>query len=191
MSQTICHGDVTILTLPQSFTDLSGSCGSGQLPGGAPTGTGAVVMASSPTIAAPTLSGTAISSGVFQTKRLNIHGATALVAGDIVLSSGWGTSPTLTISRGVDQAAAITITAKATVAANPTVTLTFHDGTFTQIPIVIPARTDVAATAGAPTATVSNEWVVTSISATVVTFTFLGTPVANSVYGLSWIALGI
>ena len=125
-----------------------------------------------------------------QTKRLNVHGGTALVSGNIALSSGWGTSPTLTINRGVDQAASIQITAKATTAANPTVTVTFADGTFTQIPVVVPTRTDITAATGAPSTSVANDWVPTTVSATQVVFTFNGTPVANSVYGLAWIALG-
>jgi len=125
-----------------------------------------------------------------QTKRLNVHGGTALVSGNIALSSGWGTSPTLPINRGADQAASIQITAKATTAANPTVTVTFADGTFTQIPVVVPTRTDTTAATGAPSASVTNHWVPTTVSATQVVFTFNGTPVANSVYGLAWIALG-
>lgn len=191
MSQILCHGDVTTIVVPQTFSDLSGTATGAQLPGGAPTGSGVVVMASGPTITGATLSGSTVSSGILQTKRLNIHGGTAISSGNIALSAGWGTSPTLTIVRGTDQAAVIQITAKATVSANPTVTVTFADGTFTQVPVVVPSRSDTVAAAGAPTASVANEWVVTNTTATAVTFTFVGTPVANNIYGLTWIALGI
>lgn len=188
MSQTVCHGDSTTTVLPQAFSDLTGTATSGQLPGGAPTGSGAVVMQNSPIIASPTITGTEsatniTASGTVTAKRLTAHSGTVLIAGNIVLSSGWGTIPTLVVNRGVDQAASIQITAKATVAANPTVTVTFADGTFTQIPVVIASRTDISA----PTAA---NWSVTTVTATAVTFTFVGTPVANSVYGLAWIALG-
>lgn len=195
MSQTFCHGDVTSLVIPQGFSDLTGVASSGQLPGGAPTGSGVVVMQTSPTIASPTITGTEsasniTASGTVTAKRLTTHSGTALVSGNIALSAGWGTSPTLAINRGTDQAASIQITAKATVGANPTVIVTFADGTFTQIPVVVACRTDVVGANSTPTAAITNQWAVTTVTATAVTFTFVGTPVANSVYGLAWIALG-
>ena len=123
-------------------------------------------------------------------KRLDAHQGTALVAGDFAASSGWGTNPVITVNRGTDQAGSITIQAKATVGASPTITLTFHDGTWTTAPVVIPVRVDVVAAAAAPGATVTNQWVVTSVSATGVVFTFNGTPVANNTYGLDFICIG-
>ena len=129
-------------------------------------------------------------SGLVQAKRLSAHGGTALAASDYAASSGWGTSPTKTAVVGTDQGATFTITAKATVGASPTITLTFHDGTWTQTPVVVVSRQDVVAAAAAPGATVTNQWVVTSVSATSVVFTFNGTPVANNTYGLSFIAMG-
>lgn len=137
-----------------------------------------------PSITTPSFSGAAVA------KRFGAANGTPLVTGDFVLSAGWGTSPTLTIVRGTDQAASITIVAKATVGANPTVTLTFHDGTWTNQPIVVCGRTEIAAATGAPAAAVSNEFVPTTVSATQIVFTFNGTPVANSTYGLSFICMG-
>jgi len=122
--------------------------------------------------------------------RYSGHNGTALAASDYAASSGWGTAPTLTAVRGTDQGATFTVTAKATVGASPTITLTFHDGTWTTVPVVVVCRQDVVAAAAAPGATVTNQWVVTSVSATAVVFTFNGTPVANNVYGLSFIAMG-
>lgn len=159
-----CNGDST--TIPTTFAQLSTT-------GGLPT--------------LPALTSTGVLSG----QRISAHGGTALVTGDFVLSAGWGTSPVLTVVRGTDQAAAITIQAKATVGANPTVTLTFKNGTWTTIPIVICGRTELVAATGAPAAAVSNEWVPTTISATQIVFTFNGTPVANSTYGLSFICMGV
>lgn len=188
-----------------AFSTISAT---GQITSTVATGTAPLVVASTTVVA--NLNASALSGGTFasplpiggtapaaitgttiQAKRLNVHGGTALVAGDIALSAGWGTSPTLTINRGVDQAASIQITAKATVAANPTVVVTFHDGTFTQIPVVVACRTDVTSANSTPTAAITNQWAVTTVTATAVTFTFVGTPVANSIYGLAYIALGI
>lgn len=157
--------------------------------------TTAFVATSFSPLASPALTGTATAvnltvSGVTQAKRINAHGGTALATGDIAVSAGWGTSPTITVVRGTDQAAFIQITAKATVGAAPTVTVTFHDGTWGTVPIVVACRTDTVAANAVPSAAITNQWAVTSVSATAVTFTFNGTPVANSVYGLSYIAMG-
>jgi len=130
-----------------------------------------------------------IFTSVAQAQRYKTSG-TALATSDFVLSAGWGTSPVLTVVGGNDQCASITIQAKATVGANPTVTLTFKNGTWTNAPIVVCGRTELSAATGAPAAAVSNEWVPTTVSATQVVFTFNGTPVANSTYGLSFICMG-
>jgi hypothetical protein len=115
---------------------------------------------------------------------------TPLVAGDFAASAEWGTSPVITVVGGTDGCASVTIQAKATTAASPTLTLTFKDGAWTTIPVVIPARTDIVAATAAPGATVTNEWVVTSVTSTQAVFTFLGTPVANNTYGLAFICIG-
>ncbi len=114
---------------------------------------------------------------------------TALAITDIVLSSGWGTSPVKAIT-GSDAAGTVTITAKATVGASPTITLTFKDGTWTTIPVVLVDRTDVSAATAAPGVAVTNRFVVTSVSATQMVITFNGTPVANNVYSFSFICIG-
>ena len=158
-----------------------------QFPGAiAPTGSGAIVMATGPTLTGCT------NTGQESVKRLDAHQGTALATADYVLSAGWGTSPTFTAVRGTDAGAAFTITAKATVGANPTVTLTFKNGAWANgAPIVICGRTEIVAATGAPAAAVSNEFVVTSVSTTQAVFTFNGTPVANSTYGCSFICMGV
>lgn len=179
-----CNGDST--TLPKAFADLTGALQSTQFPGGTTaTGAGAVVQATNPTLAGCN------NTGLEQAQRFSAHNGTTLVTADYAVSAGWGTSPVFTAVRGTDQAAAFTIQAKATVGANPTVTLTFKNGTWTTIPIVICGRTEIVAATGAPAAAVSNEFVVTTVSATQIVFTFNGTPVANSTYGCSFICMGI
>ena len=137
----------------------------------------------------PTLSG-CTNTGQESVKRIDAHQGTTLVTADYVLSAGWGTSPVFTAVRGTDQAATFTIQAKATVGANPTVTLTFKNGTWTVAPIVVCGRTELVAATGAPAAAVTNEFVPTTVSATQIVFTFNGTPVANSTYGCSFICMG-
>lgn len=165
----------TFPTLNQNTSGSSASCS-----GNAATATVASGLTGTPSITV----------GVVSAQRFNAHGGTALASGNIALGSGWGTSPTLTINRGTDQGASIQITAKATVAANPTVTVTFANGTWTNPPIVVACRTDTTAATGSPSASVSNQWAVTSVTATAVILTFNGTPVANSTYGLSFICMG-
>lgn len=123
-------------------------------------------------------------------KRFDSHQGTALVAADFVASAEWGTSPVLTVVGGTDQAASITIQAKTTTSASPKITLTFKDGTWTNVPVVIAQRTDVVAATAAPGATVTNQWVVTAVTATSVEFTFNGQPVANNTYGLAFEVFG-
>jgi len=148
------------------------------------TGTGAVVLAVS-----PTLTGT-LTASLISNKRIAAHAGTALIAGDFAASSGWGTSPVISVIQGTDQAGSVTIQAKATTGANPTLTLTFHDGTWTQVPVVVCSRTDTVAATGSPSTTVTNQWHVTSVTATTAVFTFVGQPVANSTYGLTFITMG-
>jgi hypothetical protein len=169
-----CNGDSTTTT----YATL-GVLPSANLPGGAATGTGPVVMQSNSSLLGKT-----------DAARLTGHNGTALATSDFVLSAGWGTSPVLTVVRGTDMAAAITIQAKATVGANPTVTFTFKNGTWTTIPVVVCGRTELVAATGAPAAAVSNEFVPTTVSATQIVFTFNRTPVANNTYGLSFICMG-
>ena len=180
-----CNGDSTTLT--KAFSDLTGAMVNTQFPAGtAPTGSGAVVMAIAPTLVGCT------NTGQESVKRIDAHQGTVLVTADYVVSAGWGTSPVLTAVRGTDNGAAFTVQAKATVAANPIVTLTFKNGAWANgAPIVICGRTEFVAATGAPAAAVSNEFVVTTVSTTQIVFTFNGTPVANSTYGCSFICMGV
>ena len=108
---------------------------------------------------------------------------TTLVTGDVgSLSAGWGTTATVSAVTGTDYAGTITIASSGTgQSANPTGILTFHDGTWTNSPIVIVGRNDAAA----PVAGV----ITTAISATTFSFAFNGTPVAGNSYTINFIAM--
>ena len=105
---------------------------------------------------------------------------TALVAGDIAISTtgAWGDTADAAVGSvsGNDQWFQWTITAGgANTGANPTIIITFTDGTWTNTPIVLCNRQDFNAPA---TVTVT----VTTVTATVLTLTFDGTPTATNLY---------
>lgn len=71
-------------------------------------------------------------------KRFTSERATAVVAGDFALSGGWGSTASVGSLVGHDSAFAFTITSSGTgQAANPTVTFTFHDGSWTNSPLCL------------------------------------------------------
>ena len=78
-------------------------------------------------------------SGVtLKNKRVSFSGATALGAGDFALSAGWGSTAAVSAVIGTDGAWEITVTSGGTgIAPNPTIILTFKDGTWTSSPIAI------------------------------------------------------
>lgn len=70
-------------------------------------------------------------------KRYTVDGATTLVAGDFTLGAGWGNTASIAITdtTSKDSAAIVTITTAGTgIVANPTLQLTFKDGTWTNTP---------------------------------------------------------
>jgi hypothetical protein len=108
---------------------------------------------------------------------------TAHTAPDYALSGGWGTTASVAIVDAKDRRGIIDVTSLGTgQAANPTVILTFSDGAYGTAPVVVATRGDALATAG--------QWRVTAQTATTVTFTFFGTPVAAEVYGLHFVVVG-
>ena len=122
---------------------------------------------------------------LLQAKRVTARRGTLLVVSDFALSSGWGTSTlSLVNTTSRDQGGEIYIAAAGTLTTNPTVTLTFADGTFGYVPAVVCARGDQSAPQSA-------YWAVTNITSTAATFMFVGTPVAATNYTLNWIVLGL
>jgi len=124
-------------------------------------------------------------------RRINTTGGTALTAGDfaLVTTGGWGDTPNASISGagiagafGTDQANFWIVSAgTANFGANPTVTLTFKDLTWTTDPICTASRRDATApTTGFPT-------VVTT--ATTMVLTFQGLPAAGT-YGFNVVCMG-
>jgi len=110
---------------------------------------------------------------------------TVLIPGDFVLT-GWGSGASVAVNNNASDAAGdTTITAGSGPSANPTVQLTFHDGTWGNTPMCQPVRADLTSPLPA-----SAPWVRTNVSATTVTYTFTGTPVNGNAYGLTWICIG-
>lgn len=100
---------------------------------------------------------------------------TTLVAGDFVLSGGWGNTATIGTITGNDQRWQATVTSSGTgQGANPTIALTYKDGTWTTAPISVVVRNGGTGV-GCTGFTVSS-------TATVQTSTCTGTPSASETY---------
>jgi hypothetical protein len=98
----------------------------------------------------------------------------ALVIGNVVLTSGWGTS-TVTSASGDSHRMRFTITVAGTPAAGPVVTVTFP----TAYPFIAPASCGIQQVGGTFTLTNPAVGIPTT---TTVAITFTGTPVAAQVY---------
>jgi hypothetical protein len=103
-------------------------------------------------------------------------GGTALVAGDFVCSAGFGSTASVGTITATDTGGVFTVTSAGTgQGANPTVTLTFKDGTWTTAPTKISV-----CRAGGSQRTIPME--ATTITATTLVLSFLGTPVNAETY---------
>jgi hypothetical protein len=81
---------------------------------------------------------------LLSTKRIDVNQASTLVTGDFTLGAGWGStaSTAITNAQSKDQWSTTTITTGGSgIAANPTYQITFHDGTWTQVPVCIAVQT--------------------------------------------------
>lgn len=123
-------------------------------------------------------------AGTGSKRRLGSNEGTACVVGDFALSAGWGTTASLTVAPGSnDSRGSITITSAGTgQGANPTVTLTFHDGAW---PTNLPFGWACMAGGTGTQAVIT----VTSTTTTLV-LTYVGTPVAASTYTITYGAEG-
>ncbi len=119
--------------------------------------------------------------GVLQ-QYTNGVGATALASGDFSLSGGWGGSPTVGSIIGTDQGFTATITAGSSPAANPTVTLTFHDGAWPNAPVF--TCSSASGGTGSP-----QLWLV-STTTTALTAVYNGTPSASATYPVTCVGIG-
>lgn len=102
---------------------------------------------------------------------------TSLIAGDFALSGGWGNTASVGTITGSDPHARFIVTSAGTgQAASPTITLTFHDGTWTTAPWC-GVRFEDASTASELTTAVTQ-----TSTATTMVITFRGTPTATRTY---------
>lgn len=128
-------------------------------------------------------SGSNVFSGVNDFKRLKVNQGTALVAGDFALHANWGSTASVAVATGgKDNKFQITVTSAGTgQGANPTVVLTFKDGTFTVAPVAVVCR------GGGSQNTLP---VFCTCTATTLTITFVGTPVAAETFIINGHVLG-
>ncbi len=123
-----------------------------------------------------------LEDGFFAFARLRSTLGTALVAGDFALSAGWGTTASVSAVSGTDQRFRITVTSAGTgQGANPTITLTFKDGTWTAAPFVAFTRN------GGSQLSITQDWTTT---ATTLVVTWRGTPVAAETYTFETVVMG-
>lgn len=168
---------------------------------GVNTGTGGMLCLNGATSNAVSIS-TAVSGGIVDfgsscaqqsasanlgAKRLRLTGATTLVSGDFTLSGNWGTGPSIAITDATSKDAAhvVTVTAGTTPGANPTVQITFHDGSWTNVPVCFMSQT--GGTGALPT---GSNMIVTARSATSYTWQWTGTPSAAATYEFTEICMG-
>jgi len=117
--------------------------------------------------------------GLVKVKRVSAAIGTPLAAGDFALSGGWGSTASVGTVRGTDQFFSFVVTSAGTgQGASPTITFTYHDGTWTTAPPVTCNRQDFASQ---PTVTFSTN----DTSATALVLTFNGTPVAAESFKLA------
>ncbi len=120
-----------------------------------------------------TLSG----AGVVHAVRHSYDLGTSLVAGDFALSAGWGSTASIGSLAGSDANWYGTVTTAGTgLGANPTIVLTFKDGTFTAAPNCI---VKMSSTSDATNTATAISWTTT---ATALTITFRGTPVVTNTF---------
>jgi hypothetical protein len=112
--------------------------------------------------------------------RFNIAGSTPLTAANFQFT-GWGTGATISSVTGTDTAFSITMTAGTTPTINPTVTLTFIDGPWTNI-YSVNAQTDNGSG--------NQTYIQEDHTLTSVTLTYLNLPQATKTYRITATVIG-
>lgn len=114
--------------------------------------------------------------------RIKANSGTSLVAGDFSLSAGWGSTASISAVSGTDARFRITVTSAGSgQGANPTITLTFKDGSWTNAPFAAFTRN------GGSQLSITQDWTTT---ATTLVVTWRGTPVAAETYTFEAVVMG-
>lgn len=104
---------------------------------------------------------------------------TSLVAGDVSLSAGWGSTATVSAISGTDTAGELTVSCSGSgFASNPTATLTFKDGAWPAAPYAVVSRT------GGNQLSVP---VTASTTTTTLVVKFVGSPLNGDNISFAWI----
>lgn len=114
-------------------------------------------------------------------------GGTACVVGDFVLSAGWGTGASISNVTGNDSRGTFQINVGTGPSMFPTVTFTFHDGTWGSAPFVM-----IRSIGGAQQSSTEAAWTQV-VTATSVIWTWLlggSAPPASGVMVFEWLAIG-
>jgi hypothetical protein len=130
---------------------------------------------------APTQNATGGTSSV----RYDVDKSSTLITGDFTLGAGWGSTAAtaITVATSKDQASVTTITTGGTgIAANPTYQITFHNGTWLQVPVCAAIQTGGNDIIG--------DLTVTARSATAYTFQWNATPTTGKTYEISIQCMG-
>ena len=116
-------------------------------------------------------------------KRVTVNQASVLVVGDFTLTN-WGTGASVTITNTTshDQAFTITITTGTSPAANPTATLTFHDGAWTNIPVYLCKKEGGTGSLAS--------FIEQPATTTTLPITLVGTPSSGNTFIISCVGIG-
>ncbi|HEY1525006.1 MAG TPA: hypothetical protein VGH51_02105 [Candidatus Angelobacter sp.] len=116
-------------------------------------------------------------------RRVTSGNGTQLTGGAFALSSGWGTTASVSNIFGQDNAFDLTIASAGTgQAANPTATLTFVDGSWANNWIASLTPVGISSPAGA--------WVIFSVQSATMGLQFVGTPIAGNSYRVHVVLTG-
>lgn len=135
-----------------------------------------------------TATGNVVSGAVVSAPRFKATG-TALVAGDFALGTGWGSTATVFVAAGSNDAAgSITVSCSgAGIAANPRIIMTFKNGSFgSNAPVQIVTHSDNTESGSAGPLYP----VIVKPSTTAPQWFLQGTPVTAKDYTFTWITVG-
>ena len=124
-------------------------------------------------------------TGTLAFKRFNVDGGTTLTSGAFALSAGWGSTASIaiTVTTSKDPAYVVTITTGGSgIVANPTLQITFADGTWTNVPVCRQIQTGGN--------DIFSDTTVTARSATSYTYQWNGTPTTGKTYELTQTCIG-